>query len=920
MSADRWQRLNEIFHAAVAVRPGGRAAYLDEACAGDDALRREAAELLDAHLRAESDANAFAHLGIRLDEPASPSVEGHRIGPYLVSGEIGRGGMGAVWLAERADGQFRQRVAIKLIKRGMDTAQILGRFRVERQILASLDHPHIARLLDGGTTDDGLPYFVMEHIEGQPIDRYADERRLSVRDRLALFLQVCDAVTYAHQHLIVHRDIKPQNILVTSAGVPKLLDFGIAKVLQDAGDQGTLTMSGQQLLTPDYASPEQVAGLPTTTQTDVYSLGVVLYELLTGRSPYTPRTWSTPDVFESVRSGDVERPSTAIVRPATGEGTRRHAAAGADRPAATGAGSLERLRGQLRGDLDAIVLSALRKEPGRRYGSVEAMATDIRRHLAGLPVRARADGVWYRGLKFARRNRVAVAAALLVALTLVAGAIATAWQARNARIQARLAQEAQARAERRFAEVRRLANAVLFDYHDAIQNLPGATPVRARLVRDALQYLNGLAAEGSGDASLQRELALAYRKVAEVQGGHGASLGDTSGAIESHRKSLAILERLVAARPDDPQARSDVADGALLLANLVAVTQGQAEGLSHARRAVDMYEGLVSERTPALDRRLALASAYDVLGTILLESGKPGDALEIHRRQRLLLESAPASDQVEPRLRRALSIAYQHAADAQGTFGDLQGALDSVRSSLRIRATLSEEFRQNTDYRALLGASHYWEGDTLARLNRPLEALEAFRRSLAIGEELAAADPSGHRVTFSVLRVGIMLARLGDHEQALRYFRRAEAIAAEDVKADPENLWERGALIEIRASTCAALVRLARPSAASTCAETARLIEETIVEPTNAVVRAAIARSYTAMADANTEAAADRRSPVTRQLACRRTARDFYRKSVAIWSDMAARGMLTSSDDEEAAAVSRSLQDTEAALRQLGAD
>jgi eukaryotic-like serine/threonine-protein kinase len=601
--SERWHRLNEIFHAAQLLDTEQRATFVATACAGDASLQREVEDLLRADDGAERFLETAAIHQFPLDEPA-PVDAGRRFGVYRVVGEIGRGGMGAVYLAERADGQFEQRVAIKVIKRGMDTAHILERFRAERQILASLDHPNIARLIDGGTTGDGRPYFVMEHIEGRAIDEYADEQRLSVHDRLTLFLQVCDAVSYAHQHLIVHRDIKPQNILVTTAGVPKLLDFGIAKVLQESGDQGTLTIGGFQLLTPDYASPEQIEGRQTTTQTDVYSLGVVLYELLTGRSPYRPKTWTTPEIFESVRQSDVQRPSTAVGRKPTEETARKRRPLTLDRAAATGTPSLDRLRTQLRGDLDAIVLATLRKEPERRYRSVDQFAGDIRRHLGGLPVRVREDSLWYRGAKFARRNRVGVAATAVVGLTLVGGSMTTAWQAREARRQARLAQEAQIRAERRFAEVRRVANALIFEYHDAIKDLPGATPVRERLVRDALNYLNELVQEAGGDSSLQRELALAYRKVAEVQGGlSGGSLGDTSGAIESHQKSLAILDGVLAAQPTYARARWDVAEGTLQLANLLGMTANTGEALVQARRSLGLYEPLVAASTPSLDQR-----------------------------------------------------------------------------------------------------------------------------------------------------------------------------------------------------------------------------------------------------------------------------------------------------------------------------
>ena len=921
MGADRWQRLNEIFHAALALDPGKRPEFVAQTCVDDDSLRLEAEAILRAHERTERDTGAIERLALALDEPEPPSLTGLRLGPYRVSEEIGRGGMGSVWAADRVDGEFVQHVAIKVIKRGMDTAQVLERFRAERQILASFDHPNIAQLIDGGTTPDGLPYFVMEYIEGRPIDEYADDRHLSVDERLGLFLQVCDAVSYAHQHLIVHRDIKPQNILVTASGVPKLLDFGTAKALQEAGDQqGAYTLAGFHALTPDYASPEQFEGRPTTTQTDVYSLGVVLYELLTGRSPYQPRTWRAWDVSASVLSADVVRPSTAIDSPPHETSTRRRALPVADRAVATAAGSIARLRGQLRGDLDAIVLAALRKDPTRRYASVEQFAGDIRRYRNGLPVRARPDGPWYRVGKFVRRNTATVTAGALVAVALVAGAIATSWQAREARVQARLAQDAQARAERRFAEVRKLANALLFEYHDAIRELPGATSVRARLVADALSYLNGLAEESAGDASLQRELALAYRKVAEVQGSlaDNASLGDTTGAISSHRKSLAILETLLAANPNEAQARRDVADGTVQLANLLSMTETQADALEHARRARSLYDSLISEAAPTVDERLALADAYDTLGMISLESGRAGEALEIHRQQLDLLTSVPAADQRSAAMRRALSTAYQHTADAQSTFGNLEEALESHRRSLELRIGLAAEFPYNTDYKRLVGSSYYWEADTLQHLGRTREALAAYLRSLAIDDELAAADPGAHRGAFALVRVGNMLDRLGDHRQALDYYDRAHPILADDVEGDPGNLWKRAGLIELQAYRCAALTKLARDAdAPAICADAESLIEQTRVEPTNAIIRAAFARSYKTMADASVTAAGERASPADRRLRQAQSAVAMYRKSVAIWSDMAGLDMLTEADDREAAAVSESLKSAESAVRAL---
>jgi serine/threonine protein kinase/tetratricopeptide (TPR) repeat protein len=427
VTGDRFQRCEELFHSARQLDGQAREAFLREACAGDQTLLADVERLLAADDRAGDFIVSPAVAPPSAWADAAESWAGRRVGPYNVVREIGRGGMGAVYLAERADGQYRQRVALKLIKRGMDTEQVLARFRAERQILASLDHPNIARLVDGGSTTEGLPYLVMEYIDGQPIDAFADERRLMVADRLRLFLQVCDAVSYAHGQGVIHRDIKPLNILVTPSGVPKLLDFGIAKVMGEAADEVTSTVTGLRLLTPEYASPEQIEGRHATAASDVYALGVVLYELLTGRSPYRLASRAPQDVAAAVCTTEPDRPSAAVTRaqPNPGGTGRRRRHEAADHAAFAGAISARQLSRQLRGDLDTIVLVALRKEPGRRYASVAAFADDLRRHLGGQPVLARTDGAPYRVGKFVRRNRAGVAAG--IAMLAAVGVAAVEW-------------------------------------------------------------------------------------------------------------------------------------------------------------------------------------------------------------------------------------------------------------------------------------------------------------------------------------------------------------------------------------------------------------------------------------------------------------------------------------------------------------
>jgi serine/threonine protein kinase len=446
MEAERWQLIEELFGAALELHPEDRKPFLDAACNGDDGLRREVDALLASHSRAGDFIQASAvEDALNIIKKPEPALgKGQRIGPYEVLREIGRGGMGAVYLAARADDQYKKRVAIKLVKRGMDTEDILRRFRNERQILASLDHPNIARLLDGGMTPEGLPFFAMEYVEGLPLIEFCDAARFPIVERLKLFRKICSAVQHAHQNLIVHRDLKPNNILVTSEGEPKLLDFGIAKFLNPELSPQTIAPTAMilRVMTRDYASPEQVRGLPITTASDVYSLGVLLYKLLTGHHPYQFKTLLPGEIERVICERVPERPSAIVTRTETVSAAEGEAvnitpeSVGSAREAQP-----VRLKRALSGDLDNIVLMAMRKEPQRRYASVAEFSEDIRRHLDGLPINARPNVFSYRAAKFVKRNRIAVAAASLILLSLIVGLIATLWQAKQTRRERAKAEE-----------------------------------------------------------------------------------------------------------------------------------------------------------------------------------------------------------------------------------------------------------------------------------------------------------------------------------------------------------------------------------------------------------------------------------------------------------------------------------------------
>ncbi len=758
----RMASLKELFHSARDLPVEERGAFLEQACGGDDALRREINALLESD-RAAGDfiAGGPAQLAAELFGSAPDAADlGRTIGQYRLLECIGSGGMGTVYLAERADEQFEMRVAIKLIKRGMDTDAVLRRFQSERQILASLDHPNIARLLDGGTTEDGLPYFVMEHIQGERIDVYAQQRELSVTARLELFRQVCGAIAFAHQHLVVHRDLKPSNILVTADGVPKLLDFGIAKIIRAGeGEEAMATLTMLPAMTPEYASPEQFMGLHATTQSDVYSLGAVLYELLSGHPPHRLPTRSTAEITKAITTNQIERPSTVV----------------------RGADEARRLRG----DLDNIVLMAMRKETARRYRSIEQFSEDIRRHLVGRPVIARPDKVSYRVGKFLHRNKFGVAAAALLLLTLVGGIVATAWQAQRARV-------AQARAERRFNEVRSLARSVLFDYHDAIKALPGATKVRERLVKDGLNYLDSLAGEAHQDPALQRELADAYERMGEVRGGDsGGNLGDAGGALESHEKALRLRQKLFAANPSDALVRRGLARSHKNVAGFLVDVDNVIEGEEHLGQAQALYLKLAAENPADDDLQLELAETKLAFKQSRGARGDLAGSLAEARAAAAICANLVAKKPREQRYRAALATAEASVAYALSLQGDIDGALEIQEKVLALREALLAEDPGNADYRRYL-VTTYQRCGVLREEKDPRAALEYFRKEEALDEKLLAEDPAdasiGKDLAFTHKKMAEISIGLNEPAEALEQFRKAVVRYEKVVKDAPNDL------------------------------------------------------------------------------------------------------------------------------------
>ncbi len=427
MTPERLQEIQDLFFAATELSAAQRPHFLDMNCPADPELRRDVMALLESYERT----GRFDRLTVEISGPGSesPAPEAppfSEVGPYRILNEIGHGGMGAVYLAERADGQFEQQVALKLLRGDLPSEELRQRFLSERQILARISHPNIAHLLDGGVTDAGQPYFVMERIEGAPIDTYCDEHRLSIDERLSLFRTVCSAVHYAHRHLVVHRDLKPGNILVDADGTVKLLDFGIAKLLdpEALASPRPETRTGVRIMTPEYASPEQVRGEDITTASDVYQLGVLLFELLTGHRPYRLSGRSLLEVERIITGTEPERPSAAVTRVEDVDDAGQAVPITPERVGRARRTTAEKLRRRLVGDLDNIVLMAMRREPERRYTSAEQLAEDVRRHQAGLPVIALPDTVGYRAAKFARRHKTGVAMTVAAFVTVLGFAVA----------------------------------------------------------------------------------------------------------------------------------------------------------------------------------------------------------------------------------------------------------------------------------------------------------------------------------------------------------------------------------------------------------------------------------------------------------------------------------------------------------------
>lgn len=796
--AERWAQISALLDAVLDLEPEARTAYLDDAC-NDPALRREVDAFLDAEANApdflndEAAAHAQALFADDAPEDAPDSERtalppGEQLGPYQIAEAVGHGGMGTVYRAERSDGAFEQTVAVKLLRTDFGAHDIAERFLNERQILASLDHPNIARLLDGGATADGTPFFVMEYVEGTPITTYCDRHRCSVADRIALFQTAAAAVQHAHQNLVVHRDLKPSNILVTDDGTVKLLDFGIAKLLSpDAGAPAAdevHTRTGLHLMTPAYAAPEQVKGNAITTATDVYALGILLYELLTGHRPYALEARSPYDVVQAVCEREPTRPSTAVTDAGgpDGDGTTSLAPEAVCANRSTDADTLHRT---LSGDLDAIILKALRKAPADRYATVDALRDDLRRYTNEEPVRARGDARAYRVRKFVRRHRLAVATAAAVLLLIAAFVgVLVRQQALTA------AERDRAQAEAQKAEQVAGFLKDLFEVNDPFGEDGSAITLRevlnrgARQVTDDLNDQPAVRAElmdvigqvyqnmGQYDSSavlLRRALALRratfgtnHQAVAQSLN-HLASLlrdqGDLDAAERHHREALAIRQQQFGPRS------IEVAES---LNNLAAVLYDK----NQFDAALPLYEeALAIHREQLGDEHGRVAAGLNNLAGLYYDLGR------YERAERLYRETLALD-------RQLFGTSHPYVATDLSSLGLV---LNDLGRRAEAESLLTQSLRMR---RELLGASHsdvaislYNLGLVKMRRGQPDTAATLLQEALAIRRDVL--NPTHPRIASNLNQLALLLHRRDAHAEAERYYR--EAITIYEDRLGPRN-------------------------------------------------------------------------------------------------------------------------------------
>jgi serine/threonine protein kinase len=768
-----------------------RAAYLDRVCGTDLELR----------VRVETLLAAYGRVGGFLEQPASsPSVSveqprvaegaGTVIGPYKLLQLIGEGGMGTVWMAEQTK-PVKRVVALKVIKAGMDSRQVLARFDAERQALALMDHPNIAKVLDASATEQGRPYFVMELVRGVPITSYCDQKRLTPRERLELFIPVCQALQHAHQKGITHRDLKPSNVLVglyDGKPVSKVIDFGVAKAAGHALTEKTLfTGFGTVIGTPEYMSPEQAQldNLDIDTRSDIYSLGVLLYELLTGTTPFTKKDLEKAGMLEMLRVIREQEPTKPSTKLSTAEGLPTLAANRGMEPA--------KLMKLVRGELDWIVMKALEKDRNRRYETANAFAMDLDRYLADEPVDAGPPSAWYRFRKFARRNSAGLAilaAIVLVLMLAVAGLALNNWMVTREKEKKQAALERAVREKARADQNLDRARKAVRDYLTAAANnrlLKEAdfSNLRRELLESALGYYEEFVKQKSDDPELERERGRAYGDLAMVR----EDLGDLESALNNHEQRRAVFENLVARYPTNPVYRQELANSYRNAGN-VHIWRNQYDKAETAlRRAMKLLEDLLAEYPTSAPYRQDLAGAYSNLAVLLRNSGRLEHALGLHQKAQDLRKQLSAEFRQIPEHKRDLAQNYGNMATTFGALGRHDDALKSIQESEILFQKLTEEFSTRQEFRDFWATALNNKSVLLWELGRRSEGLAAQKQALRLQEKLAADFPSlpgyDQDVAMSHTNMGLLLGELNRSDEALESYDKALDILDRVIQRSP---------------------------------------------------------------------------------------------------------------------------------------
>ncbi len=829
MQSKNWDKVKEILDEALRIDASERPSYLDSVGLAAD-IRAEVDSLLSFDERSadlmQLSAVEFSGSFINGRE-ADDRLTGQHIGHYRIVSEIGHGGMGAVYLAEREDGTFSQRVALKLLKREMNTAALRRRFEQERDILSRLEHPNIARLLDAGTTDDKIPFLAMEYVEGRPIDEYCNKHGLDLDARLELFRQICSAVDFAHRNLIVHRDLKPSNILVTDDGIPKLLDFGISKILSedDAGvPAATVTRLGA--MTPGYASPEQLRSESVTTSTDVYSLGVILFEILSGHRPFEGREGNLNDILHAVVETDPPLPSS-IAGTLPERGLEAITARAGELSVANETRQQSRrltaphpisIKPQyLRGDLDNIILKALKKEPERRYLSAENFSDDIRRYQDGLPVTARPDTLIYRAGKFVRRNRYAVIAGAMVMIAIIAGAIATLWQAR-------VAQAERLRAESRFNDVRKLANSYIFDVYPEIENLEGSLKAREKILTNALGYLDSLSKEAGDDIELQAELATAYEKIGDVQGAlTNSSLGNIQAGLDSYTKAAKLREAVYLADLSNLDAKEKLAANYYTTARTLWNNSQTQEATEAFERSLKLRRELVASDPSSVEYQNRLAVVLIDYGAIPVFNSQTAQALVLFDEALAIVERLRRQDPANADFKKTQTRLLRVMSKAKGSIGDYDGGIRGFAVAAEISRELASQFPD--DFRVQRSV---WLTDSLTcelyiDKEDAQKGVETCLPTIEFPKAALAKEPENGVVAYDLAISHFNTARAyrfaGDYGNVIAQADRAIAVMTALSKKTPENLEYQRNLAVYETERARAQIKLGRYDEAQTVAQ-----------------------------------------------------------------------------------------------------